>query len=306
MNNKSKSDEIKPASAKWFGIIGFLIAIVLLTIAIFLSINQEKEERLSKLNEIQNLNQTEEASSILSKNVNEVKAKEILNTSSTNEAGANTNNLNSQITKNTNKNLEISKEQELTDLDEIKNTTKNTNSNVNTTNSNNESKSNNSNSNKGTTSNTINEGDDSNEKANEKTNTTQFAKPAEGNVSNEFSMDSLIYSNTLQEWVTHRGIDIKGELEANVIAIADGTVTSIKNDPRYGLSITIEHSDGFKSVYSCLLSTEDGLEEGTKISQGQVIAKMGNSGVFESEDGAHLHFELMQNGEYVNPELYIK
>ena len=51
MDNKNKSDEIKPASAKWLGIVGFLIAIVLLAIAIFLSVNQEKMERLSKLNE---------------------------------------------------------------------------------------------------------------------------------------------------------------------------------------------------------------------------------------------------------------
>ena len=115
-----------------------------------------------------------------------------------------------------------------------------------------------------------------------------------------------LYSNTLEEWVTHRGIDIKGEMGSNIVSIAGGTITSIKNDPRYGLSITIEHDNGLKSIYSCMLSTEDGLEEGVKVSQGQVIGKMGNSGVFETADGSHLHFELIQNGDYINPEMYIK
>ena len=303
MDNKSKNDEIKPASAKWFGIIGFLIAIVLLTIAIFLSINQEKTERLSKLNDIQNTNKTEEASSILSKNINEVKANEILNTASANQTSTNNS--------NANKNLKTSRNEELiqsTNSNETKNETKKVNSNItNSTESNSSNSNKKSSTNSDKASNNVADNNKNSDKNNSNKKTeAQFTKPADGQVSNEYSMDSLIYSNTLQEWVTHRGIDIKGELGENIVSVAAGTVTSIKNDPRYGLSITIEHSDGFKSIYSCLLSTEDGLEEGTKISQGQVIAKMGNSGVFESEDGAHLHFELMQNGDYINPELYIK
>jgi murein DD-endopeptidase MepM/ murein hydrolase activator NlpD len=42
------------------------------------------------------------------------------------------------------------------------------------------------------------------------------------------------------------------------------------------------------------------------VSQGQVIGKMGNSGVFETSDGVHLHFEMQKDGEYVNPEIYLK
>ena len=195
-----------------------------------------------------------------------------------------------------------------TNSNETKNETKKVNSNItNSTESNSSNSNKKSSTNSDKASNNVADNNKNSDKNNSNKKTeAQFTKPADGQVSNEYSMDSLIYSNTLQEWVTHRGIDIKGELGENIVSVADGTVTSIKNDPRYGLSITIEHSDGFKSIYSCLLSTEDGLEEGTKISQGQVIAKMGNSGVFESEDGAHLHFELMQNGDYINPELYIK
>ena len=118
-------------------------------------------------------------------------------------------------------------------------------------------------------------------------------------------MSSLIYSNTLQEWITHRGIDIKAEKETEVKASKAGKVKLINNDPRYGVSITIEHSEGFTTVYSCMLDTAD-LNEGDSVEQGQTIGHIGNSGVFEVSDGMHLHFELLKNGDYVNPDIYVK
>ena len=65
-----------------------------------------------------------------------------------------------------------------------------------------------------------------------------------------------MYSETLQEWVVHNGIDIKADKTTVVKAAAAGKVSSIKNDPRYGLTITIEHSNGFKTVYANLLTAE--------------------------------------------------
>ena len=115
-------------------------------------------------------------------------------------------------------------------------------------------------------------------------------------------MDGLIYSNTLQEWITHRGTDIKAEKTTVVKAAADGKIKAIKEDPRYGLSIIIEHSDGFSTVYSSLLSTEF-VKEGDSVKQGQSIGTVGNSAVL---DGSHLHFEILKDNEYVNPDIYIK
>lgn len=133
----------------------------------------------------------------------------------------------------------------------------------------------------------------------------KFIKPVDGEIIKEFSMDSLIYSETLQEWITHRGIDIKAQKATVVKAVSDGKIESIKEDPRYGLSITINHNNGFKSIYSSLLSSEF-VKEGEEVKQGQSIGTVGNSAVFESLDGMHLHFELMKDGKYVNPDIYIK
>lgn len=82
-----------------------------------------------------------------------------------------------------------------------------------------------------------------------------FTKPVDGEIMRDYAKDNLIYSETLKEWVTHMGIDIKAEKTTVVKSAEDGTVKSIKNDPRYGLTIVIEHEDGFQTVYSNLLTS---------------------------------------------------
>lgn len=69
-----------------------------------------------------------------------------------------------------------------------------------------------------------------------------FSMPVEGEMQKEYAVDKLVYSETLKEWVTHTGIDIKAEKTTVVKASEAGTVTAIKNDPRYGITVIIEHS----------------------------------------------------------------
>lgn len=132
-----------------------------------------------------------------------------------------------------------------------------------------------------------------------------FMAPIEGEIIKDYSSDNLIYSNTLEEWTTHLGIDYAAEKTSIVKASADGTVKTIKNDPRYGLTVVLEHSDGFTSMYSNLLSTEF-IEVGEKVTKGQTIATVGNTATFEIADETHLHFEILKDGNNVNPNLYIK
>ena len=132
-----------------------------------------------------------------------------------------------------------------------------------------------------------------------------FAKPIEGEVLKEYAKDSLVYSETLKEWTTHLGIDIKSE-RANVVkSAADGTVKYIKNDPRFGLTIIIEHSNGFETRYCNLLTTEF-VSEGEEVKAGQTIGTVGDSAVYEIVDESHLHFEVLKNSENVNPSEYVK
>lgn len=132
-----------------------------------------------------------------------------------------------------------------------------------------------------------------------------FAKPVDGEIIREFAKDNLVYSNTLEEWVTHLGIDIKAEKTTVVKSAEVGKVKSIKNDPRYGLTVVIEHDNGYQTVYSNLLTAEF-VVEGENVNKGQTIGTVGNTASFESGDEAHLHFELLKDSIQVDPSIYLK
>ena len=132
-----------------------------------------------------------------------------------------------------------------------------------------------------------------------------FAKPVEGEKQKDYSKDNLVYSSTLQEWTVHNGIDFSAEKTDVVKASADGKIKSIKNDPRYGLTVVIEHENGFETIYSSLLTAEF-VTVGEEVKQGQTIATVGNTATFEIADNTHLHFEMKQNGENVDPNIYLK
>ena len=132
-----------------------------------------------------------------------------------------------------------------------------------------------------------------------------FAYPVEGEILRNYAMEELIFSATLDEWTVHQGMDIKADRTTIVKAAEEGTVAAIKNDPRYGLTVIIEHQDGFKTIYSNLLTTEF-VAEDEKVEKGQSIGTIGNSAVFEIADEPHLHFEMLKDGEYVDPKLYLK
>lgn len=146
-------------------------------------------------------------------------------------------------------------------------------------------------------------------KNSEKTKTEQkeisFAMPIEGEIIRGFAKDNLVYSETLQEWIVHTALDIKAESRDVVKASAEGTVIAIKNDPRYGLTVIIEHDGGFKTVYSNLLTAEF-VVEGEQVKQGQTIGTVGSSATFEIADESHLHFEMLKDSVYVDPSIYIK
>ena len=132
-----------------------------------------------------------------------------------------------------------------------------------------------------------------------------FIKPVEGEIVKEYASENLVYSETLKEWIIHNGIDIKADKTTIVKASSEGTIKSIKNDPRYGITIVIEHTNGYVSIYSNLLTAEF-VKEGEKVSQGKTIGTVGNTAVFEIADEPHLHFEILKDNKYLNPSEYIK
>ena len=187
------------------------------------------------------------------------------------------------------------------------NTTTNTSSNTSSTNTTNSNTNvtNSTTSNSTTNNTTTNTNTTTENKVTEEKKEVTFVKPTDGEIICEFAKDNLIYSETLKEWVTHTAIDIKADKTSVIKASADGIIKSIVNDPRYGLTVVIEHDDGYETVYSNLLTAEF-VVEGEEVTQGQTIGTAGNTASFESAMESHLHFELLKDGEYLDPSIYLK
>ena len=114
-----------------------------------------------------------------------------------------------------------------------------------------------------------------------------------------------VFSNTLDEWRLHTGLDISTEDGAEVVAAEAGEITAVYNHPMLGATVEITHNDTHKTLYQNLNADSITLEVGAKVSSGDVIGAVGDSAIIELADEPHLHFELLVSGVSVNPLDYI-
>ena len=98
----------------------------------------------------------------------------------------------------------------------------------------------------------------------------------------------------------HKGLDFTARVGTPVMAVASGVVTWAGWDKDYGRLIEIRHSDGYRSRYAH--NSEILVKPGDVVKKGQKIAKVGATG---RASGAHLHLEVLANGQLVDPRQYI-
>ena len=96
----------------------------------------------------------------------------------------------------------------------------------------------------------------------------------------------------------HLGVDYLAPIGAPVVAVADGAVTFAGWTGGGGRTVRIRHSSGYKSGYLHLSAFGPGIRAGLHVSQGQVIGRVGMTGL---ATGPHLHYELRKGGASVNP-----
>ena len=121
-------------------------------------------------------------------------------------------------------------------------------------------------------------------------------------VSNDYG---FYHNQTLNFYYEHQGVDFVAEAGASVFAVEAGVVESIyKEDLLSGTEIVIDHGNNLKSVYRFVTETE-GLKVGDSVEKGQLIATVAEANGDEYKDGAHLHFEILQNGKHVDPAVHL-
>lgn len=127
-----------------------------------------------------------------------------------------------------------------------------------------------------------------------------YIMPVDGDIIKDFANDTLVYSKTLDMWKTHPGIDIKASIGTKIVSVCDGKVEEIEDNSFYGNTVKITDKQGYTFVYSNL-DSDIKVKEGDTIDKGDTIGVVGVSSTGEIADEAHLHFEILKEGEYINP-----
>jgi murein DD-endopeptidase MepM/ murein hydrolase activator NlpD len=117
-----------------------------------------------------------------------------------------------------------------------------------------------------------------------------FFPPVKGVVTNRFDASP-----------GHFGVDIVADENSPIVAILDGTVIFAEWSITTGFVVQIQHNYNLVSIYKH--NSEVMVKPGDKVKPGQIIAIMGNAGLYST--GPHLHIELWQNGVPLNPEDFI-
>lgn len=98
----------------------------------------------------------------------------------------------------------------------------------------------------------------------------------------------------------HNGVDYAAPTGAPVVSVAGGLVTFAGWSGGGGRTVRVRHASGYQSEYLHLSAIERGIRAGVRIGQGELVGRVGSSGL---ATGPHLHYGLKRAGAYVNPVL---
>lgn len=128
--------------------------------------------------------------------------------------------------------------------------------------------------------------------------------PSSHEIIKNFSNSNPVYSKTFSDWRIHTGTDFKAEQGSIVKSMNSGTVTDIFDDPSLGMTVAIEHDQGFVSYYSGLGDTVM-VKKDDRVATGQDIGSI-NDIPSEISDGPHLHLGIKRDGAWIDPMSILK
>lgn len=127
--------------------------------------------------------------------------------------------------------------------------------------------------------------------------------PITGEALISFSPDHAIYHKTLDSYRTSDFVLLGGEPGTHVSAAADGVVTAVKEELQTGTTVTMQVSEDFEIVYGMLSNVT--VKEGDFVDAGTVFATVAEPTRYYAEDGSGVYVQVLENGEAVNPMLFL-
>ena len=138
-----------------------------------------------------------------------------------------------------------------------------------------------------------------------KSTSAKAQAPVSGQVIWGYAADKLIYSKTLDQWTTHKAVDIGCPEGTAVKCVLGGTVEKVYTDDQLGVTVIVKHSSDRKTLYANLNETVP-VRAGDKVNAGTVLGTVGRTALSECALESHLHFAFFVKGKAVDPAAKVK
>ena len=126
-------------------------------------------------------------------------------------------------------------------------------------------------------------------------------RPVPGALIRSFNNSTPEYFEVTGMWQVHNACDYQAKTGDAVAAIGEGAVLSVTDSGTLGKSVVIDHGAGLIATYGGL-SMNSYVKIGDPVKSGQTIGLVGNTTLFETDAGPHLHFFAVKRGEPIDPE----
>ena len=133
---------------------------------------------------------------------------------------------------------------------------------------------------------------------------TEMGWPLQGKVLMNYQMDQTVYFATLDQYKYNPAMIIQGKVNDKVLSVADGKVTDITSHVETGCTVTVDLGDGYQAVYGQL--KEVPVETGAYIHSGDIVGYVSEPTKYYSLEGPNLYFQMLKDGESVDPMEYLQ
>ncbi len=134
--------------------------------------------------------------------------------------------------------------------------------------------------------------------------TQEMIWPVSGQIVMDYSVETGIFDRTLEQYRTNDSICISAPMGTDVLAAADGTVSAITKDKVDGVTVELDHGNGWRTTYS-QLQDNPAVSEGQAVYKGDVIGKIAKPTGYSSALDCHLDFSVFNNDVPTDPKLIL-
>ncbi len=126
-----------------------------------------------------------------------------------------------------------------------------------------------------------------------------FVLPFNSKITKGFSDTELVYSNTMDDWRIHCGIDIETYKNAEIVSMSSGKISDIIKDDIYGSTIVVDHIQAVVKYSN--IDVYDNIVIGCDVVSGMPLGTVSNNPMCEINDNLHIHIEAYKNDVAINP-----